>query len=421
MRPRPITPFAPPQSNTGFGLAEQRCINQSQPHCAYSAATVLQASQVALWKAVFRPCFAGPFRAFARDATAISLRIVLGSVKLGCGLHQKAKCRPICALPVHPLAGGGGRGGARACVHPRTARGFVGALSRARVFMPASASARQEAHDSCGLYGGVGVGLGWTREMQKTKIFVGRLPEEAQSQDLRRLFEQYGVVTECDILNRYGFVHMKTEEMAARAIQELNNAEFMGVQISVEQSTGKKSGRGATRGGFGPMRGRGTMRGGMGRAPPYMRDGRGDYDRRPGMPPPPSMRNGYYDSYDRGYDNYYPSRGPPPPIMPSRDSRDPERRSYPDMMRAPYERRSFSEVGRSPYDRPSMPGVASFERRSDYSGSRISSDIYRRRTPPPPSSYGGAGYERENMDPYGPPARRYDRENMEPFGPPVRR
>ena len=64
------------------------------------------------------------------------------------------------------------------------------------------------------------------------------------------------------------------------------------------------------------MRGRGGMRG-MGRAPPYMRDGRGDYDRRPGLPPPPSMRNGYYDSYDRGYD-YYPSRGPPP-VMPSRD------------------------------------------------------------------------------------------------------
>jgi RNA recognition motif-containing protein len=63
---------------------------------------------------------------------------------------------------------------------------------------------------------------------------VGRLPDEAQAQDLRRLFEQYGIVTECDILNRYGFVHMKTEEMAVRAIKELNNAEFMGVQISVE-------------------------------------------------------------------------------------------------------------------------------------------------------------------------------------------
>nr|CAD7399854.1 unnamed protein product [Timema cristinae] len=225
----------------------------------------------------------------------------------------------------------------------------------------------------------------------KTKIFVGRLPEDAQAADLRRLFEQYGVVTECDILNRYGFVHMKTEEMATRAIQELNNADFMGVQISVEQSTGKRSGRGGGRGGFGPMRGRGGMRG-MGRAPPYMRDGR-DYDRRPGLPPPPSMRNGYYDSYDRGYDSYYSARGPPPL---SRDRgalpslREPERRSaYPDMIRSPYERRSFSDLGRSPYDRPALPPVGAFERRSDYAG-RLGSEMYRRRSPPPPaSSYGG--------------------------------
>jgi hypothetical protein len=71
--------------------------------------------------------------------------------------------------------------------------------------------------------------------------------------------------------------------------------------------------------------------------------------------------------------------------------REPERRSYPDMMRSPYERRSFSDVGRSPYERPSMPPVPSFERRTDYGGARISTDIYRRRTPPPSSSYGAGG------------------------------
>ncbi|XP_047110159.1 RNA-binding protein 4.1-like isoform X1 [Schistocerca piceifrons] len=236
----------------------------------------------------------------------------------------------------------------------------------------------------------------------KTKIFVGRLPEHAQVQELRALFEQYGVVTECDILNRYGFVHMKTEEMAAAAIEALNNAEFMGVQISVEQSTGKKSGRGGGyRGGFGPMRGRGSFRG-MGRATPYMRDSR-EFERRPGMAPPPSMRNGFYEGYERGYDNYYPSHGPPPMISPR--EREAERRSYPDMMRAPYERRSFSEMG-SPYERTSLPPVASFERRSEYGGARLGSDMYRRRTPPPSSGYGSSGYDRDEMDPYGAPSRR---------------
>lgn len=73
-----------------------------------------------------------------------------------------------------------------------------------------------------------------SRWFQKTKIFVGRLPEDAKAPDLRRLFERFGVVTECDILNRYGFVHMKTEEMALEAIRELDNYNFMGSQISVE-------------------------------------------------------------------------------------------------------------------------------------------------------------------------------------------
>ena len=68
----------------------------------------------------------------------------------------------------------------------------------------------------------------------KTKIFVGRLPENALSADLRRLFERYGTVTECDILNRYGFFHMKTEEQAAQAIEGLHNCNFMGSLISVE-------------------------------------------------------------------------------------------------------------------------------------------------------------------------------------------
>ncbi|XP_034251260.1 RNA-binding protein 4.1-like isoform X2 [Thrips palmi] len=183
----------------------------------------------------------------------------------------------------------------------------------------------------------------------KTKIFVGRLPENAQAPDLRRLFEQYGTVTECDILNRYGFVHMKTEEQATRAIENLHNCNFMGSLISVEASTGKRGGRdgpggpGPRRGGFGGRGGRGgfgPMRGGMGygmgragpydRAGPYSRPdgygrpdaygrpepyGRPDFDRRPVGPGPAgpgpvpagpgpvppagapmgAMRNGYYD------------------------------------------------------------------------------------------------------------------------------
>lgn len=70
----------------------------------------------------------------------------------------------------------------------------------------------------------------------QTKIFVGRLPLDAKPEDLRTLFEKFGVVTECDVLNRFGFVHMKSEDMAKRAISALHNSEFMGSRITVEVS-----------------------------------------------------------------------------------------------------------------------------------------------------------------------------------------
>lgn len=60
------------------------------------------------------------------------------------------------------------------------------------------------------------------------------MPLDAKQEDLRALFEKYGVITECDVLNRFGFVHMKSEEMAKRAIAALHNSEFMGSRITVE-------------------------------------------------------------------------------------------------------------------------------------------------------------------------------------------
>ncbi len=38
------------------------------------------------------------------------------------------------------------------------------------------------------------------------KIFVGNLDEGARADELRALFEQFGQVTECDIIKNFGFV-----------------------------------------------------------------------------------------------------------------------------------------------------------------------------------------------------------------------
>ncbi|XP_032679404.1 RNA-binding protein 4.1-like isoform X2 [Odontomachus brunneus] len=101
-----------------------------------------------------------------------------------------------------------------------------------------------------------------TNQPRKTKIFVGRLPENCRNDELRQLFLRFGEVTECDVMNRYGFVHMAREEDAAAAIKALHNSNFKGATINVEQSTGKSRGGGGGRR-DGDRRG-GPMRGGRG-------------------------------------------------------------------------------------------------------------------------------------------------------------
>jgi len=79
-----------------------------------------------------------------------------------------------------------------------------------------------------------------TLMFQRTKVFVGSLPPGSKPEDLRRLFEKFGIVTECDIMNRCGFVHMQTQEMADNAIKSLNNSLFNGANIVVERGRMKE-------------------------------------------------------------------------------------------------------------------------------------------------------------------------------------
>lgn len=262
-----------------------------------------------------------------------------------------------------------------------------------------------------------------------TKIFVGRLPLDAKPEDLRALFEKYGVVTECDVLNRFGFVHMKSEDMAKRAIQALHNSEFMGSRITVEPSTGKK---GAGGGGAGPRGGGArtplgpSVRGGArpagpgpvgpvgrpgvaARPSPYDRPrGVGDrYGPPPGAPPPP--RNGGENFLGYGYEefDFYGRRGPAPAARdpygpPTYDRRGYEPPPY-DRYAGERDRRPMPPMGGSPYDRRPPPSA-------EYPPARGGPD-YRRRTPPPGpmgDSYGRFErdvYDAVPADPYG--SRRY--------------
>ncbi|XP_054724950.1 RNA-binding protein lark-like [Uloborus diversus] len=75
--------------------------------------------------------------------------------------------------------------------------------------------------------------------MRTTKIYVGNLPENADSGELQEMFEKYGEVKECDIVKNYAFVHMSSEDEAKSAIEALNNSDFMGSKMSVEISHSK--------------------------------------------------------------------------------------------------------------------------------------------------------------------------------------
>ncbi|XP_017480832.1 PREDICTED: glycine-rich cell wall structural protein isoform X1 [Rhagoletis zephyria] len=100
--------------------------------------------------------------------------------------------------------------------------------------------------------------------MATTKIFVGSLPPGTKPEELRHLFEDYGVVVECDVMNRCGFVHMETKEMANTAIAALNATEFKGQMIVVELGRPKDKKPGAVGGGNKAQGGRGGNLGSRG-------------------------------------------------------------------------------------------------------------------------------------------------------------
>ena len=55
------------------------------------------------------------------------------------------------------------------------------------------------------------------------KIFIGNLPDGGlvKNEDVRPLFEEFGLVTECEIIKNYGFVHMDSGESQPLSLQLL--------------------------------------------------------------------------------------------------------------------------------------------------------------------------------------------------------
>lgn len=93
-------------------------------------------------------------------------------------------------------------------------------------------------------------------------IYVGNLPRETTSDDLREAFEAFGQVESAHCVkdrftgeNRgFGFVEMPSDEEARAAIESMNGKEFMGRTLNVNEARPRKDrreGGGGRRGGGG--------------------------------------------------------------------------------------------------------------------------------------------------------------------------
>jgi RNA recognition motif-containing protein len=94
-------------------------------------------------------------------------------------------------------------------------------------------------------------------------LYVSNLNFEVGDDDLKSLFDAYGTVTSCKVIKDrdtgrsrgFGFVEMSSKEEGLKAISELNNSEFNGKNISVNEARPRTDK--PRSGGFGNNRGGG--------------------------------------------------------------------------------------------------------------------------------------------------------------------
>jgi RNA recognition motif-containing protein len=82
-------------------------------------------------------------------------------------------------------------------------------------------------------------------------IFVAKLNYDTQSEDLRKVFEQYGDVSSANVImdkftgrsKGYGFVEMDEDNDAQEAIGDLNDSELDGRTIVVKKAEPRRERR----------------------------------------------------------------------------------------------------------------------------------------------------------------------------------
>ncbi|KAL4238747.1 serine arginine-rich splicing factor [Mactra antiquata] len=103
-----------------------------------------------------------------------------------------------------------------------------------------------------------------------TRVYVGRIPNEAQQKDVERFFKGYGKIREVLLKNGYSFIEFDDPRDADDAVYELNGKELFGERLIVEHARASRGGdrgggRGGRRGFGGGYGGRGGYGGGRDR------------------------------------------------------------------------------------------------------------------------------------------------------------
>jgi RNA recognition motif-containing protein len=74
--------------------------------------------------------------------------------------------------------------------------------------------------------------------MESSKLYVGNLTYSVNEEQLKDLFSQYGTVSDVRVIERkgFGFVEMSSPEEAEAAKEALNNTEFEGRTLKIDEA-----------------------------------------------------------------------------------------------------------------------------------------------------------------------------------------
>jgi len=77
------------------------------------------------------------------------------------------------------------------------------------------------------------------KEKELKKLYVGNLDYDTTKEDLKELFDPYGTILDCFVVNRkgFGFVTYETEEEAGQALEALNAKPFKDRPLKIDFAT----------------------------------------------------------------------------------------------------------------------------------------------------------------------------------------